>query len=409
MNSVAKFIEENFAKTIRLNKEDDDTLIGLPCPYTVPCIDDMFQEMYYWDTYFTNVGLLVAGNVAQAKNNADNMFYLIEKYGFMPNGNRTYYLKQSQPPFLFLMVRDIFRYEKDIQWLKKAYDILEKEYEFWQTKRIAPNGLNYYGNQQNVDEQEIFWLCEDFTKRSGGCIAESDAEQEMIARTVRTFCESGWDCTSRFEKVGHHYNPVDLNSLLYGFECCMEEFSDILSNGMSLQWKERAEGRKLRMRQFLWNEQKQIYMDWNFEEKYFSPVCSAASLYPLCFEMCESIKGEKELLHKLLLKYGISATEPDNYIWKLQWDYPNVWAPLQYMAFWACQNYGYEEMAREIATRYTRLIEQGYEETGNLWEKYDGNTGVVANQDYQAPAMMGWTAGIYIYFKNYLDGQTFKL
>ncbi len=409
MNSVAKFIEENFAKTIRLNEEDDDTLIGLPYPYTVPCIDDMFQEMYYWDTYFTNVGLLVAGNVAQAKNNAENMFYLIEKYGFMPNGNRTYYLKQSQPPFLFLMVRDIFHYEKDIQWLKKAYDILEKEYEFWQTKRIAPNGLNYYGNQQNVDEQEIFWLCEDFTKRSGGCIAESDAEQEMIARTVRTFCESGWDCTSRFEKVGHHYNPVDLNSLLYGFECCMEEFSDILSNGMSLQWKERAEGRKLRMRQFLWNEQKQIYMDWNFEEKYFSPVCSAASLYPLCFEMCESIKGEKELLHKLLLKYGVSATEPADYTWKLQWDYPNVWAPLQYMAFWACQNYGYEEMAREIAIRYTRLIEQGYEETGNLWEKYDGNTGVVANQDYQAPAMMGWTAGIYIYFKNYLNGQTFKL
>lgn len=110
MNKVVKFIEENFSQTIRSNKEDNDTLIGLPYPYTVPCIDDMFQEMYYWDTYFTNVGLLIAGNLEQARNNADNMMYLIEKYGYMPNGNRTYYLKQSQPPFLFLMVKEVYEH-----------------------------------------------------------------------------------------------------------------------------------------------------------------------------------------------------------------------------------------------------------------------------------------------------------
>lgn len=405
MNKVIEFIEDNFAKTIRLNTEDNDTLIGLPYPYTVPCIDDMFQEMYYWDTYFTNVGLLIAGNLEQARNNADNMMYLVEKYGYMPNGNRTYYLKQSQPPFLFLMVKEVHEQYQNLEWLSKSYAILVKEYEFWQTKRMAPNGLNYYGNQQGVDEQEIYWLSEDFTKRSGGYVAKSEEEKEIIARTVRTFCESGWDCTSRFELDGHHYNPVDLNALLYGFECCMKEFSDILGNGESLLWNERAEARKEKMNQFLWNEKEQLYLDWNFDKEYFSPVVSAASLYPLFFKICDSVKGEEKLLHKLLLKYGISATESGDYALSLQWDYPNVWAPLQYMAFVGCKNYGYEDLAKEIAIRYTDLLEKGFEDTGNLWEKYDGNTGMVANQDYKAPAMMGWTAGIYICFKNYLDGQ----
>lgn len=409
MRDVVRFIEENFSQTIRLNKQGNDTLIGLPYPYTVPCIDHMFQEMYYWDTYFTNIGLLTAGNVEQAKNNVNNIMYLVERYGYMPNGNRTYYLNRSQPPFLFLMVKEVFKYEEDLEWLQKAYKILEKEYYFWQTKRMGPNGLNVYGNPQGLDAQDVLSLSEELAMRRGSYIAKKEEEKELVAHAMLTFCESGWDCTSRFEFQGQNYNPVDLNSLLYGFECYMKEISNILGNGEDTLWGGRAHTRKEKMNQYLWNEERQLYMDWNYDEEYFSPVASAASLYPLFFKMCENIKGEEQLLYRLLLKYGVSATEPGDFDAGLQWDYPNVWAPLQYMAFIGCKNYGYDELAEEIAVRYTTLIEKGFEDTGNLWEKYDGNTGVVANQDYKAPAMMGWTAGVYIYFKHYLEGQTFKI
>ena len=409
MNDVIRFIEDNFSKTIRFNQEDNDTLIGLPYPYTVPSIDHMFQEMYYWDTYFTNVGLLVAGNVKQAKNNANNMMYLIEKYGYMPNGNRTYYLNRSQPPFLFLMVKEVFKYEGDLEWLKKAYKILEKEYYFWQTKRMAPNGLNVYGNPQEINAQDIPILEEEFAMRTGRPIADKTDEKEFVAHAMLTFSESGWDCNSRFELEGHHYNPVDLNSLLYGFECYMKEVSHVLGNEEDALWGERAHTRKEKMNQYLWNEEKQLYMDWNFDKEHFSPVVSAASLYPLFFEICETVRGEEQLLGRLLLKYGISGTEPMNPTTNFQWDYPNVWAPLQYIAFVGCLNYGYRDVAKEIAIRYTALIEKGFKDTGNLWEKYDGNTGMVATQDYKAPPMMGWTAGIYICFKNYLEGQIFKI
>ena len=109
---VKEYIRANIGKTIRTNLEDKSDLIGLPYPYTVPCADGSFQEMYYWDTYFTNVGLLEFGMAEQAKNNTDNVLYMIERYGFMPNGSRTYYLSRSQPPYASLMVKDVYNHFK---------------------------------------------------------------------------------------------------------------------------------------------------------------------------------------------------------------------------------------------------------------------------------------------------------
>ena len=106
--NVKAFILKNWDKTVRTNTENQGDLIGLPKPYTVPCIEGTFQEMYYWDTYFTNIGLLLSGKVEQAINNTENIAYLIERYGKMPNGSRTFYLNRSQPPFFSQAVRDIF-------------------------------------------------------------------------------------------------------------------------------------------------------------------------------------------------------------------------------------------------------------------------------------------------------------
>ena len=141
---IKKFLDENIEKTVKFSPENEGNLIGLPYPYTTPCAEDSFQEMYYWDTYFTNAGLLLWGKTEYAKNNIENMLYLIEKYGFMPNGNRTFYLNRSQPPFLSHMVRDFFEVTGDKEWLSRAYNTLVKEYDFWQTKRVAENGLNGY-------------------------------------------------------------------------------------------------------------------------------------------------------------------------------------------------------------------------------------------------------------------------
>lgn len=115
------YIKENWDSCVRYVPEDKGTLIGLPKPYIVPSPDGELQEIYYWDTYFTCKGLILTGRAELAKDCTDDMLFLVDKYGFMPNGNRTYYLSQSQPPFLSLMVMDIFEVYKDKEWLQKSF------------------------------------------------------------------------------------------------------------------------------------------------------------------------------------------------------------------------------------------------------------------------------------------------
>jgi alpha,alpha-trehalase len=72
------------------------------------------------------------------------------------------------------------------------------------------------------------------------------------------------------------------------------------------------------------------------------------------------------------------------------------------VVFKALLNYGYEAEAKRVAEKYVTLVEMNFEETGNLWEKYNGLTGKVASDEYEAPPMMGWTSGVYIYFLKFL-------
>lgn len=399
---ILSHIRENLTKTIRVNKEDEGEFIGLPYPYTVPCVEEGFTCMYYWDTYFTNLGLIASGNVNQAKYNADNMLYLVEKYGFMPNGNMTIYLNRSQPPFLYLMVKDVYNVTLDKEWLKSAYSGLCREYDFWQGKRKASNGLNFYGNHKELTKEQIEEYNGDFEKRNGGYTAKNHTGKQKIGKTCITFYESGWDCCSRFDFDGDYYNPVDLNALLAGFEATMETFAGILENGEENLWNERFKTRKSLMDKYLWSEAEGIYLDWNFKDEKHGKVKSVASLYPAFVGMVGELGGEKKLTKDMLLPYGVACSVKGDYQFSLQWDFPNVWAPLQYIAYMAMKNYGEEDLAKDIAKRYVRLIEENYQSTNNLWEKYDGITGKVANQDYKAPTMMGWTAGVYLKFKEEL-------
>lgn len=401
--SLKDYIDVNIEKTTRFNTQDTERRIGLPYVYTVPCADGAFQDMYYWDTYFTNLGLIEKGRVDLAKSNIDNMCYLVERFGFMPNGSRWEYLSRSQPPFLSHMTRDVFMVTGDKEWLLEKYKSLEKEYEYWQTKKVTPTGLNGYINYA-VHEPALEGACQYFKKRTGyepkGEVTR--AVQEEVFFATLSVCESGWDCTSRFLEEGHHYDAVDLNALLYGMEDNMQYFSEILANDKENFWAERKAERAEKM-QALWSEEDELFMDYNFRSNTFSGYQSVASFFPLFVGLATKEQAEKsmKLLEKMELPYGIACGAPDP-AWRCQWDYPNVWAPLQFVVFKALLNYGYEAEAKRVAEKYVSLVEMNFEETGNLWEKYNGLTGKVASDEYEAPPMMGWTSGVYIYFLKFL-------
>ncbi len=405
------YIHENFYKSILENKEDIDNRFGLPYPYTVPSPGDVFDCMFYWDTHFTNVGLIPDGNIQQAIYNTDNIRHMVERFGYMPNSSKAHHLGQSQPPFYCRMVSDIFDVTGDVAWLGSHYDSLAKEYAFWMTQRLAPNGLNYYGRLREVPEDEIQRRLPYCVGRFAGYEADTPQKQLSVVQTVATLCESGWDCCYRFEMDGLAYNPVDLNALLYYLESSMIQFSRILSRGEEQLWRDRASVRKEKMDRFMFCKEKGFYMDWNFVEEKFSPVVSAASLFPLYLGMEHDPEPIMKVLEEeMLLPFGVAGTVKPEHPYDLQWEYPNVWAPIQYVAYYACLQAGKKELAQTIARRYMTLLEENFEKTGNLWEKYDGRSGEVVNSEYEAPPMLGWTAGSYLaFYQEFLKEKTCNL
>ncbi len=409
MKQTESYIRENLKKTVRVCRKDEGSLIGLPKPYTVPCISGKFQEMYYWDTYFTNQGLICSGCIGQAKNNVDNMLYLVRRYGKMPNGNRTYYLNRSQPPFLSEMVREIYEQTKDRQWLEEAVCALEREYAFWQTERNSGTGLNRYGGNP-IDEKT---LCEEvlsFCSRTGRAMPTGQEELARCGRDMYAVAESGWDCSSRFRAGADLYNALDLNSLLFLLEANMEYFTCRLGRAEAAEeWAVRKKKRQTRMNRLLWNSRRGFYSDYLYEQEEVSELFSAAAFYPLFAGLCDEKRAEQTVESLALIEqpYGVAGCENRKQEGKssdsLQWDYPNGWACLQYIVAVGLKKYGYGEAALRIAEKFIDVVDDNFKRTGNLWEKYNVVTGRVSvTREYATPPMMGWTAGIYLSFLDML-------
>ena len=127
-SSVEQHIEQLWDVLTRQPDEAGGSLIPLPNAYVVP--GGRFGEVYYWDSYFTMLGLHASGRFEMIENMVKNFAHLIHSTGFIPNGNRTYYLGRSQPPFFSLMVQ-LLASIKGKEVLMEYLPALEKEYAFW--------------------------------------------------------------------------------------------------------------------------------------------------------------------------------------------------------------------------------------------------------------------------------------
>lgn len=393
---LKSFIYEHWDNTTRVLKEKDGTRLPLPYPFSSPTEGDLFRDMFYWDTYWINVGLLRSERQEQAKNNVDNMLYMLNTYGLMPNYCREDSLKHSQPPVLSLMVKDIFDYYGDTEWLSKAYDGLVIEYEFWMTKRITPLGLNQYGGGvMSGHPEDSAWYYMDRTQ-----LFEENPDYEKIAKHMLAEGESGWDYTPRYNNCALDFVQIDLNSLLYALENNMSDFAEILGNTEASLWQERANKRKELINKYLWNEERGTFLDRNYITGEWSPVFSGASYFSM---MCgvanvEQAASMQKLLSLIEYEHGIVCCEQHNLKAVYQWDYPNCWAPVHHAVVMGLKNYGYAEDVKRLCKKFTTMLENVFEQTGNLWEKYnavDGSINVI--NEYEMPTMLGWTAGTYLY------------
>lgn len=392
---TSEYIKNSWDYAIK--KKDVDKNFILPFDYIPPCIDGDLINLYYWDTYFTNLGLINDGKSEFALNNIKDLIYCLMKFGCVPNMCRangaTY---ASQPPLLFLMVKDYYDISKEQLFLSDAYDALKLEYVFWMSKRISETGLNRYGCNFDYNKSEP--NLKDYSERVGLDISKLTSEQKKhIAINRVAEGESGHDYTPRFDGRAYEINPIDLNSYLYGFEKTMAEFSCVLKNNEQETWTKRAEKRKQLMDEYCLDKETGVYFDYDFVNKQRRNVFCGPCYLPFVFGITSDIHALNSVNDKLIAKYGVLCCEKliDDGL-TYQWGYPNSWAPYNWFGYLANSKNGNKKQAEIIIKAWLNNIAETFSKTGKLFEKYDAiNGGVATVSEYGTPEMLGWTAGTF--------------
>ena len=412
--------------------KEGSSLLPLPYPYIVP--GGRFREMYYWDSYFTMLGLKESGETAMIENMVTNFAWIIDTYGHIPNGTRTYYLSRSQPPFFALMV-NLLASIKGQSVYKQYLPQLEKEYMFFMDgdhkvkageayRRVVkmPDGslMNRYWDDSPTPRQESFRedvLTADtmamkrmMTMRFSSKEAMDAARKKFLEEAythLRAAAESGIDFSTRWFADKEHittiqttkFVPVDLNALLYNLEKTLALAYGL--NGKTARQKEYekwAAERKTAINKYCYNAKTGYYYDYQFQANQLQTIVTPAGMYPFCFfpakEMTVKANKAASLIKKTLLAPGgiVTTTNKSGQ----QWDAPNGWAPLVWMTLWGFDRCGQRALAKDAATRWCKLNNDVYHRTGKLLEKYNVMDMHLESGGGEYPTQdgFGWTNGV---------------
>ena len=391
------------------------TLVPLPARYVVP--GGRFREVYYWDSYFTMLGLVESGRLDLVKDMLDNFAGLVRTVGHVPNGNRTYYLSRSQPPFLGAMV-GLYARAADTASALAWLDALEREHAFWMgdTARLAPGTarrrlvrlpggalLNRYWDDRPEPRPESY--------REDHALAAplQPAQRERLYRDLRAAAESGWDFSSRWMRDPGDLRslettalaPVDLNALLVNLERTIAALRRFRKAEGDSAAAERFDSLAIARREALlaaaWDSTRGFFFDvrWRTGERVADRPTLAAAV-PLYFGLATPEQGQRvavRLERDFLAAGGFVTSRIAS---GQQWDAPNGWPPLQWMAIEGVRCYGRADLADLARDRWLALNRRVYAGTGKMTEKYDvvDPSRRAGGGEYPTQDGFGWTNGV---------------
>ncbi|MGH7583086.1 MAG: alpha,alpha-trehalase TreF, partial [Gemmatimonadales bacterium] len=391
------------------------SLIPLPDPYVVP--GGRFREVYYWDSYFTMLGLVQSGRLDLVRDMLGNFAYLIRTVGHIPNGNRTYYLSRSQPPFFAVMV-GLYAEATDTAHVLGYVDALKREHAFWMDgaatlapghayRRAArlPNGavLNRYWDDLATPRPESY-------REDVNAAARLPAQRrEAFFRNVRAAAESGWDFSSRWMRDPSDLTtletteliPVDLNCLLYSEERLIAALSAYRGESgdvdVARRFAAEAAARRAALLAAAFDPDSGFFYDvrWRTGTRVVERPTLAA-VYPLYFGLATPAQAaavSRRLRRHFLQPGGFVTTRIRS---GQQWDAPNGWPPLQWLAIRGLERYGDSTLADTARSRWLVLNRRTYRATGRMEEKYNvmDLTLPAGGGEYPTQDGFGWTNGV---------------
>lgn len=412
---MEQHIEKLWDELTRTAYEEKGTLLKLPKPYIVP--GGRFNEFFYWDSYFIMLGLQVSGRVKMMENIVENCSYLIQTFGFVPNASRTHFLSRSQPPYFSLMLDLLADSTNDEKIYSKYHHTLEKEYAFWMDgEGILDNNSAFKRTVKTKDGEILnrYYDSENIPRPESYLIDIEDGENapgEEFYRNIRSACESGWDFSSRWFADGQTIQTIetlnlaelDLNCLLWHLEKTLARSSKLQNLEEENYYFQRAAERRLMIDKYFWDKNAKIYKDYHIKKHQKTSSEHIAALYPLFLGLAtpEQAKAVSETIaEKFLYKGGLVTTTKES---GQQWDFPNAWAPYQWLGFVAMKNYGFMQLADEIKNNWCSNVERVYNNTGKLMEKYNAlDTETIAGGgEYPNQDGFGWTNGVYLKLKQH--------
>ncbi|KAJ9054907.1 hypothetical protein DSO57_1009564 [Entomophthora muscae] len=439
-----------------------------------------FKEFYYWDSYFALEGLNQGGLFQISRDMILNLLDFVKDYGFVPNGARIYFLNRSQPPLLTQMVKRYVEASKDIIFVINHTKTLDKEYRFWITnhnvKVPCPAGelqcfLTRYKVNNTLPRPESY--------REDVETAEpitSSAGKERIYAELAAGAESGWDFSSRWVPDSatnkdllasqetmlrgirtSEIVPVDLNAIMYANEKALYEFHsmlvDLTSNRnyhlkMKKLYKKAYEKRSKLMAHILWDKKTHSFYDYNINSKQLRKDFFPSNLWPFWANAIhssiatkENIVGAFQHVQKARQPYpgGVPTSETKGSL--LQWDYPNTWAPLEYMIVEGGRNamnmlQPHSTVESQMVKQITLSVAETYVNTtfcawynsggsvlghlprkygvpsnqhGFMYEKYNVTRmgGAGGGGEYEIQTGFGWSNGVLLHFLGTL-GTSFR-
>lgn len=371
LNSMFNGLERMWPTLVRRTQSHPEgSLISVSQPVLIA--GGRFREAYYWDTYFGTMGLMAMGRWKLPVAQLSNFVELINTYGLIPNGLRTYYLSRSQPPVVSLLARLVYEGTRDLdpqksqeikQWLiQEVYPALKNDYQnFWMSERLdTQTGLNFYSDKYNRPRPE---------RHSH----DNEAQLGKTYRDVRAEAESGLDHTRLFQGQASQIATVSLNSFMYAYEKNLSWLAELARQPQAQrQYESAAELRQQRMNRYLWNPELQVFQNYHLKNHQRMPGISA-DVFSTLFVSLASESQVRQMLPRLLqeleLPGGIGASNLRNS--DKQWDGVMGWAPFQMMAIAGLKQYSHHTEANRIAQKWVETNLRVYLEKGQFYEKLD--------------------------------------
>lgn len=376
---VLRFIHAYWSRITWTARRDQGLRIGLPHPFVSPNAHVFKYDQFYWDSYFTILGLLADGKVKLSQGIVENFAYAFKRFGIIPSRNRFYNTGISQPPFFTSMILEVFAQTQDLRWLARMAKVAEQELAtYWM----------YDGSGLKAEVHQVY---KGLSRYADHYITHLTAEHE-----------SGWDMTSRFQDHCLNFLPVDLNSLLYKYEIDLASIYTLLKQPKrAAQFKRQAAARRRVMQKLYWNEKVGYFFDYNYQEKKQSTFYSLAGMYALWAGWAtpeQAAQVVKVVRKKFETPYGLVNTQKENLSKEFkQWDYPHGWANQQWIVFTGLRRYGFLEDAARIGTKWMDLNARLFKTTGKMWEKYDVIHGKIGlSGHYKSQYGFGWTNAVFL-------------